>query len=364
MKKIIILGINYLTLKIEKLIDNNKCKIVAFISDNPNNKGKYLNNIPVISLDEALTYFYDFIIVTNEVKPDKRLHDVLNLYEYINIFYDFEIYRAFFNLKNSFKNLEAFITGISYLEVGIDASKLPFNTVNMAVSSQDLFYDYEIAKFILNSKKQENHIKYSFIGLAYYSFDYDLSKSSAGSRSYFYYPFLKTLHNYKDKHSLCTEFNVFDKIIQGLFKNDYKTILFDLLRSTPESNWANFVNGSLNEDKIKSGHDLAMRNFNKNYPLTEKENILIFKNYIKLLKSNNITPIVVIAPTTEHYYKFLPKKLEDRFNFILGNIQKTENIKVLNYFRSNNYDNTDFYDVSHLNTKGTNKFTDALISNL
>lgn len=137
-----------------------------------------------------------------------------------------------------------------------------------------------------------------------------------------------------------------------------------LLKELYEKRWNNFISSKLTKERIVTGIKIAEKDSKKNYPLTVEENILILRKYIRLLKSNHITPIIVICPTTKYYYNNLSVDIKERFRNLINDIEDIEKIKVLDYFESNKFGENDFYDVSHLNKDGSKKFTKFIINDI
>lgn len=363
-KKIIVSGINYYSLNMNKLIDKNKGEIIAFISDKPRNIGKCIDGIPIVSSGQLEKFNYDVMITTNLYNIGNIKGELLNFIEFLKTFFDFQVNRSFSELKNKQKNLDGFITGLSYAEVGLDANEFSDEVVNLAVSSQDLYYDYQIAQYICSQKEYVNRIKFAIIGLCYYSFEYDMSKSSLKDRVFQYYHFLKVIHNYNKSNTNYNKFCHLEKIVEDIFKEDYLYILYDLLKGFYDKKWTKIVNSNLTEEKIIIGIESAKKDSKKNYPLTVKENVLILNEYIKLLKENNIEPFIVICPTTKYYYNNLSLDMRSKFKECLSHIEDIEDIKILDYFKCDKFENDDFYDAAHLNRKGAQKFTKIISSEI
>ena len=102
------------------------------------------------------------------------------------------------------------------------------------------------------------------------------------------------------------------------------------------------------------------RKYNKNYPLTVEENKKIFKNYLDMLYTNDIKPIIIISPQTKLYQKNISIPIRDQFYEIIDEFQKEYDFQFLDYFYSDDFIDSDFYDVSHLNNKGSIKWTNLL----
>ena len=76
-------------------------------------------------------------------------------------------------------DLDFFATGISYMMAGLSVDDMPLGFgVNLAASSQDIYYSLEIAKRVL---LQNPKVRYAFIGLSPYSFSYSLRDSFSTS---------------------------------------------------------------------------------------------------------------------------------------------------------------------------------------
>lgn len=359
-KKAIVIGINNISNKIEKLLNDEKCRIISFVSEDTNFKGKWINNIPIHGIEEIKWINYDYIINSNYLACDLEGKEAINIDRFINKYYDYEIYRAYDSYINCKNPLDAFITGISYPEVAIDAKQLPYNIINLAVSSQDLFYDYEWAKMVLNNQKISKNIKFAIIGLSYYSFEYDLSKSNFKNRVFMYYPIFKKVHNHSSSSEIIKNYNEFNQASSKILKKDYIDFLFSTFRENSDSIWEKFIGGVMSEEEIKKDSWMVEKDCNKNYPITVQENIEILKKYIQLLKSKEIKPIVVVCPASKYYYSRFSSRIKGEFIEIMNKIKNEFNIEVLDYFESKEFSDQDFYNVSHLNRNGAKKFTELL----
>ena len=104
----------------------------------------------------------------------------------------------------------------------------------------------------------------------------------------------------------------------------------------------------------------AKRNSSMDYKDTRYENEKILDNYIHFLKENNIKPIIVICPTSSYYRKYFNNNKKTTFYNILNRINEKYNVQVIDYFQSCLFQDDDFWDYSHLNGKGAEKFTKIL----
>ena len=144
-------------------------------------------------LEECLTeLYYDYIIVAappwSEIETI-TLEDLENLQVdknkifRIGAIYDGSINRTkqMFNyVQKDIAKYKILITGVSHAWRGTDISCYELPAVSCAMSSQDLYYDYQFAKKIFNMKGSA--FKYAVVGLAPFSFQSDESIGGGWNR--------------------------------------------------------------------------------------------------------------------------------------------------------------------------------------
>ncbi|WP_053240982.1 hypothetical protein [Clostridium sp. DMHC 10] len=244
--------------------------------------------------------------------------------------------------------------------MGIDVSQLSYNVINAAVSSQDLFYDYQWARLILDNKKMAHNVKFAVIGMSYYSFEYDLSKSNLKNRVYNYYPFFKKTRNHPFAKDMVENYIKFERVASKIFKKDYNIVFHNFFKGNKDTWWNNMISQVMDEKIIEKNKWIVEHDCDKDYPETVKENVGIIREYILLLKLYNITPIIVICPTSKYYYLNFSNRIKKEYENIMNKIKEEFDIEVFDYFASNVFSDKDFYNVSHLNKNGTKKFTELL----
>lgn len=307
----------------------------------------------IIQVERISEYNYDFIIILDEIKEKNILEHLVKSGVNKNNIYLFSRFKisVIEGLDYRIRELlyqdgiEAIITGSSYGEVGIKAELLSKKTINFAFSSQDLYYDYLLLKYLLNFANVKNSIKYVFIAASYYYFDYDMSKSIAKYRIHRYSNYLDYFHNNKDTVGI--------DIAKQLYE---KRISMEHYYSMNKAKQNAVINTKDDEQEY-----VAKRNSTMNYNLTRKENISIFNEYLHLLKSHCIKPLIVICPTSIYYYKYFKNGYQkNKFYSILEKFQAKFDFQVLDYCNSNLFEDMDFWDYGHLNGKGSEKFTQLL----
>ncbi|MGQ3480903.1 hypothetical protein [Paenibacillus sp. TY11] len=352
LKSIIISGISLISSKIIDLIDFSKVRIVAFISDEPSYIGKFIDDIPVLNSQDVKEICVKFLIITDNYSCD-CISEIVNLKRFLETNYDFEIFRAYDDLKLyeiDNNKMNGFITGLSYAEVGVDVNEIqPYNVVNLAVSSQDLYYDHQWIKSIVG----EMEFQFAFIGLSYYSFEYDLSKSSLKNRVNVYSSLFKSENNLEDEYSAIE----FQENVDKIFKPNFIENIYNILKVVSETRWENFVKRQMSEDDMKNGKYLAYRDGAKDYPTTVVYNKGILRGMLNILQENNIKPILLVCPVSKYYHQFFPPRIKEEFKKNVEMILEEFNVHIIDLFESDKFMDTDFYDASHLNKEGAKKLT-------
>lgn len=361
MIKVVVFGTGKGSLIVESALKDD-IEIVCYLDNNKDKWNTIYNGRKVIRPDNIVNIEYDYIIIGSQfIEP---IYDQLLQYE-VN---EKKIFRAFAYLdypqniiKQELKKIElneyeVIATGLSYMNYALmNAEMCKKKLISFANASQDIYYDYNIVKFVLNSYKyKSNKIGYAIIGLSYYSFQYDMSLSSMKGRVPIYYEAIGLEHHFTNSKEFIKRMSIDKELAKILFRMDsYSRVMI---------NWYQDV-----EDKIKltdeAGKRQAQIDCNKNYPETVKENIQIMCEYLQFLNDNRIMPIIMICPVSKYYSKYFPVKMINDFYKIIKEMKKKYKFKFYDYFESNYFVEDDFFDVSHLNTRGSKKFI-SLIENI
>lgn len=353
---IVIFGTGSLSEKLTKNL-NRQVNVVCYLDNDKSKWNKKFNNKLILNPDQIKSISYDFILIAsqycNEIYSQLITLNVKkdDIFEYL--YFLQELYNPFeYKVKLLEENLhsyESFITGISYFVTGITGDMLKKRGINFSFDSQDLYYDYNIAKYILEN--YDNKFKYAIIGLNYYSFQYDLSLSSMKDNVKLYYPRLNKKHNFKDFNYDYNKIAINRKIADKIFciEHDKYVVSSKIIPLTEKKG-----------DFYIIGKKQADLDCNKNYPKTVEENKIIFEKYIKLLQKYNINPIVVVCPTSKYYNINFSKRLKDQFFEIIDEMKTKYDFQYIDYFESKLFDDSMFYDVSHLTYEGGEKFTKIL----
>lgn len=374
--RIIVYGSNRYSSVLPDIIDYSKAEIVAYADNDANNIGGFINTKEIISLQEICKYEYDYLLImggdkeliSESINDGKISSDkIFNFDRHYLIDIDYNFYKKYYGFIDSSKEFEGFITGLSYFEVGINTRFFKKNFFNFGVSSQDLFFDYHIMKYALEFENLKKHIKYTIIGLAYYEFHYDLSKSRNKNtiRTEIYYPILGTVHNYRNRENFIKEYKTYRTICNNILKSDYSRTIYNYTKTYYEKVLdgvfkREFDSKSLSEIKKEELIKDIKMDFNKKYPLTVEENKEILSSYLELLKLNNIKPIVLVCPATKLYRDNCSISIKNEFYDIINEMKSKYEFQFIDCFENEEFEDEYFYDTSHLNYKGAEKFTKLL----
>lgn len=336
--------------------------IVCYCDNDKSKWEKWYNNRKVISPDDIRKFDFNYILVASQfnneiysqlIRLNIDQNKIFDFFQYIDSFGNY-VKDDMDNLFNNKEKVEGIITGISYAERGIKEELLTKKNIKMAKQSQDLYYDYNLVKYAIEKNTDEFvNLKYVLINLCYYSFEYDMSYSSLKGKVPLYYEVIGKEHHFVDIENYMTKENNNRYIGERIFdfnSNGFPKI--DILINNSNKN-INVINEEI-------GKKQALIDCNKNYPKTVKENIGIFKDYLELLKKNKIKPVVIVCPVSKYYSKCFDTSMKEEFHNIINNMKKSFNFKFLDYFNSELFTDSDFYDVSHLNDVGAEKFTKIL----
>ena len=241
------------------------------------------------------------------------------------------------------QDFEIFATGTSYSETAIDIRKFKRKAINFATSSQDLYYNFQIAKAAV-SYGGHSKLKYALIGLAPYSFHFDLSQAFVLKNR-----LLPYFIAFNDIHNLPIPIDVYKKFLREEWlaqKVSIEKVNINGVKSSKVMNAPLQTNSGI---RPWTG---------KYYPKTRDENIKILDDYLTLCEENGIRPVMFMAPLTEKYMEnFNPQLLEDFYALLEQARQKHPTAVFVNGYKWHGITYADFYDHQHVNMHGAAKFS-------
>ena len=242
------------------------------------------------------------------------------------------------------QDFEMFATGTSPTETAIDIRKFKRKTINCATSSQDLYYNFQIAKSIILCGGGHSSIRYALIGLSPYSFHFDLSKTYI-----FKSRVLPYLVAFNDIHNLPVPLDIYKSFLRA-----------EWLTKKPSIAKVN-LNG-VKSEKVIEQKVIANGKTNtwngKYYPETRDENIKILDDYLTLCEENNVRPIMIRVINSEKYMANFNKQLLEEFDALVEQAcQKHPSAVFIDGWKWSGVTYEDFYDHAHMNLHGAAKFS-------
>lgn len=288
------------------------------------------------------------------------------------------IERTFLNPSKD--HFDGMILGISYAFVGILAEKLNLPFCNLAISSQDLYYNLKTLEFcIIHYKHKIPNLKYLIIDLYDYTyFNYDVSLS----RNIYDYlewgGFNLDEHNLSiNKHYITTMETWNDLLIKrkcqylDLSNVDLWNGLFpDVYGYNNYEDFSNFDHIE-NRNKIICDEDIEKyvvetAIVKNTYEKTIKENIGYLDQLLQLAKQT-WPDIKIYLITLPQYVKTREKRKnsyapwEVQFKSVLNDLNKKHNFIYKSFYdHPMTQDNIYFHDINHLNYYGAFTFTQLI----
>lgn len=338
---------------------------------------------------EYKVLFVENIKVLENIK-EKHLFDKIYNYENISnelISISKKIYKQNYDyhfLKNELHNAKkeefnTLIVGNSYPLVGIDKILLKEKAFNLSMHTQDLYYSYKLAKECISVNKS---IKKCIIGVGYYLTYHDLSMGNSDySKNMIrniYMPILNDSHNsdfVEESNNISIEECCYDIVLAQIFNlqliQEYLTKIYYNMYSTyfneEKTRESISVLGKVklqnisHEEKLLLGKQRASsHNSLIKYTKTNDEFSNILKEFLELLRENNVEPIIVAFPYTKYYSIELSQKYSQGFYDIIERMKKSYRFRLIDFNKFNDFYESDFIDMDHLGERGCIKVTNYL----
>ncbi|MGN9134003.1 hypothetical protein ACTNDG_00885 [Clostridium sp. HCP1S3_B4] len=269
---------------------------------------------------------------------------IITMYEYKK--YYLNILKKSNNITNlgSNININGLVFGISYAQAGIIPKLIDKDVYNLALGSQDLFYNYQQLNRVLEQYKEEiKKLKFVILDMYTYTyFNYDLSLSKNAVSFIYSNGFDNVTNNLKyNKNFSIVEVEEIKKEL-SFKKIELLENIIDIKKIIRRDKTYFFNederNKVINESELlffKNKNCYGLSNIEKNiYSETEKTNIKIFESFIHDIKkiNNDIKIYLVLIPRyklVEDANKEHKKIWKDRFYNILNQIKKNMILKLL-----------------------------------
>lgn len=324
-----------------------------------------------LKLDEVAIVRYD---ETGCYIKRQFWNDILSYFETYTINtwinnYDYYYLRS--ALKDWDKNnYDTLVVGSSYACFGYNEKMTNGHAKNLALPSQDLYY---ASKLIEKCSKRKLPIKNIVIGLGYYTFYSDLSKTENEDElsriSNVYYPIFEDTHNacilppkmqvecsiVWDIQNIMEYFSnqIYSAICGNYFSNihdrkKFKTVMWN-------DSFKDWIELSPGERETAGKKRAQIHNRSINYKESYAENILILNELTDWCEKENITLYICVYPTSKEYSVYQNKQIIDDFWDALSQVKGK--IHVLDLNTCGIFGTEDFNDMDHLSACGAEKAT-------
>ena len=200
-----------------------------------------------------------------------------------------------------------------------------------------------------------SNIRFALIGIAPYSFHYDLSQSPQMKPL-----LLQYFIAFNDLHNFYLPLEEYRK----LFREEYltKEISLESLELNDPYRAKKMQSRYLNPEGLYVTPDLIDRASRKRFfPKVMEENTQILDDYLTLCEENNVRPIIFLPPYCEPYRAAYNKeRLEEFYDLVGQACKKHPSALFVDSWKLNLVTNYDFYDKAHLNILGARKFSTYL----
>lgn len=236
---------------------------------------------------------------------------------------------------------------------------------NFALGSQSLSYDLRILKYYFDHLANDGT---AFIDISYFSFfgKQETQIFDFISKNRRYYKFLDA--NSIKLYDALIDFYVNKFPVLIAYKNIFKAFAGIDLHEKPRET-AETLDLKAHAIARYQAHIIENKFDANGKRIYNQEEIGALYEIIKLLKSKNITPVLITTPYMSEYADTTREKSPEFFDDFYGIINKVcadTGVKYYDYSRDERfkYDRTLFSDTDHLNKAGAKKFTNIVISEL
>ncbi len=242
-------------------------------------------------------------------------------------------------------SINVLVLGNSHAMNAIDTREFELFTYNMAFGAQSFYFDKEITLKNINNMP---NLKYVLISLDYHTLYYEHNES----RDVFYHYYYDI--DYEDKTYYLEDISWvntlgFKQTIREHIPRPKTNTYHGFDFSYDTTNWSvmNVLSGKKRVEQLEAS-------FNN-----ENDIINNLNNFIQILKSNNVTPILITLPCHEYFKQHLNKGVVKKNKLAIKQICNLYEIEYWN-FMDNNYPDSLYYNVDHLNKHGAKKISKEL----
>lgn len=371
-KTVYIAGTSKISFLTQDLLDPEKTEFKGYVmlekrEEDQSEAWQFIwGGYPLLTIEQYQKTQADYLIIGEindfgkddpKVVPMGRSLSIVGMY----LGAEYYIYRkkSLRDMKN--ENICGIVTGMSYMQRGINTEQMSRKWALCAYPSQDLYYDFfTLADAI---KRLGGKLKYVVMGIAPYSFRYDLSLSKGvQEKVYLYYREFGELHNAIPSPEELELFVRCDKVLDELLCSNWRDIIFDFIsESTFQHSNRIYHFKALNDKQQQESLEVMKKTGNKPYPDTVAENKMVFDMYMKLCSRHNIKTTVLLPPFSEFFREHFPDEYVEETRNIIRDYQGKYNFEILDLYDSPDFAKDMYYmDEAHMNIYGAEKLTKIL----
>ncbi len=263
------------------------------------------------------------------------------------------------------------ITGSSHALNGIWEGAWK-NAVNCSMHSQDIYYDFQCAKSVLEATSGYTFTR-CMIVMGYYIAFQDLSLSKVSREtmiSRVYYPIFHDAHNWSDPTAagLWAGMGSIQEPVKEFCEQTASALVMELgsyyNRIRPRGSYFDlkgrkWAEVSVQEREAMGQYRASEHNNVLKHTASLAENKEILKEFVRLLYLNGIQPIVAITPFTQEYNRYVRQDLRDGVLELLDSVP--EDVHFVDFNQAPDlFDAADFMDTDHLSQQGAKKVSGIL----
>lgn len=288
---------------------------------------------------------------------------------------NYDFYYLKYSLKKALEPAtESIAVGSSYARFGIEESLLNGSCVNLALSSQDVYYACLISRYVISNNPG---IKKVFLGTSYYYFYSDLSLTQGDDSmrvAEVYYPLLGDKHNCRilpiSQKSALLDNEIFDieQIVDffcnDLFKNFkgkyFSSIInrFHLRMNLAEAGKRKWSELDVSSQKKSAYERAQLHNKCMKYSDSYNENKDTLQSFVAFCKENKVKVCVIAFPHTRFYKEYLSRDFKESYMSALDAIQGE--IQLIDFNDTDLFTDEDFVDMDHLDKSGSIKISNLI----
>ncbi|SHI41944.1 hypothetical protein SAMN02745163_00219 [Clostridium cavendishii DSM 21758] len=359
--KVIIWGCGNLAKLAFKSLEENKVSFLGFTSNN--NKDRE-NVHRYIDKKELSKIKFDYILIASQYHVE-IIEEIMKLgIDASKVINFFKIHNRNFKLINYLnlkEEVDAVAIGMSYGECGINPEFLSFKLFNLALSSQDIYYDDKTLRYLIEKKK----IRKVIFELPYYILNYDLSRTKNMDLCYTnYYYIFNDLHSYDKVDFNLNEFLIYENIINEKVYNDRFNEFYCSGNFEREFRIYDEIMAKESIQEVENFGDDIIKNYKlyfvRQYKDTIEENKGILEGLLGFLNKQGVNVYFVVTPSLLRYNNDIFLESKNKFHEYMGDLKEKYKFDLYDFFEDEDFKYADFKDYTHLNYNGSKKFTKKL----